>query len=77
MLQAVHVNMRMVRLFAVAVFGGLVQYAQSDRIDSKVSVNGEVFHGIPGTAAGVLKVYNIPFINIALSIYFKVKFIII
>ncbi|KAL7908468.1 carboxylesterase type B [Trichoderma velutinum] len=53
--------MRMARLLAAAVLGGLVQHARSDHIDSTISVNGGVVQGIPRTADGVLEFLGIPF----------------
>ncbi|PKK48229.1 hypothetical protein CI102_7858 [Trichoderma harzianum] len=53
--------MRIFRILAAAVLGGLVQHARSDPIESRVSVNGGVFQGIPRTAAGVLEFLGIPF----------------
>lgn len=53
--------MRIFRNLAAAVLGGLVQHARSDPIESRVSVNGGLFQGIPRTAAGVLEFLGIPF----------------
>ncbi|QYT00076.1 Carboxylic ester hydrolase [Trichoderma simmonsii] len=53
--------MRIFRILAAAVLGGLVQHIRSDPIESRVSVNGGVVQGIPRTAAGVLEFLGIPF----------------